>query len=115
MDESHFVDEAQSRNCKKLLAAIIVRAVYDACVPPYRDTTNNYRPSSVARDAIEFLFLPSPTFDVYIEFLNIAPDRFRNALLDHMSGRRTTVSFLDKLESLNKRNFSFNYRWVNSK
>jgi len=74
--------------------------------------TKKHRPTAIARDAIEFLFLPSDAFDTYMEFLDIDVGNFRSNILDVMSGRKKTAPFLDKIETLNKRNFNFNYRWT---
>ena len=115
VDESHYVDQKYADGCRRLFAAIIGRAIYDCCLHPAQDRiSKKHYSTAIARDAIEFLFLPNEAFDTYMAFLDIDTGNFRRNLLDSMSGKVTRPYFVSRDDSLNARNFRFNYRWTMS-
>lgn len=84
---------------KKLLAAIIHRAVLDMCSKPVRQ-----RLTLDAQHAMWFIFKENTIAQTYLDLLDMDIINFRRNLLKTMYSGNS----MDTL-SLNKRNFRFNY------
>jgi hypothetical protein len=113
MEEQSAVKKKYAEGCLRLFAAIIGKAVQDACLHPIKDrVTKQLRVSPVARDAIEFIFLPNDAFHTYMSFLDMDVNGFRKNLVECMSSNSMKNAFIDRNASLDKRSFRHNYRWV---
>jgi len=92
--------------CKRLLAAVVVTAIKDACYGPkskilYSDTAS----------AFSFLFEHS---DFYLSLLDIDPQQFRVRLVEYASNKNVAKPLPYSLTDYERRAFSFNYRrWKN--
>jgi len=88
--------------CRRLLAAVVVTAIKDACFGPkskilYRD----------AASAFSFLFEHS---DYYLFLLDIDPQQFRVRLVEYVHNKNTAVPLPYSLTDHERRAFAFNYR-----
>lgn len=101
----------QTRNCEKLLAAVVAVAISDACVEPFRvtskDKTTYMRVETVT--AFRFLFSQSMSgLDAFALWLDFNEHNFRRKLLQYMADEsRLSVHGKDPNQ---RRNFRYNYR-----
>lgn len=110
--------EHESRACRKLFAAIINRALLDACTKP--TTRKNLIDNSVSEDstkkdsmdAMGFLFGSGSALQLYLDFLDLEVSTFRMMLLRTMFEDKPPASkFVGErvIKDKQKRYFRFNY------
>ena len=110
--------EHESRACRKLFAAIINRALLDACTKP--TTRKNLIDNSVnedstkkdSMDAMGFLFGKGSALQLYLDFLDLEVSTFRMMLLRTMFEDKPLASkFVGErvIKDKQKRYFRFNY------
>lgn len=111
MDESF-----QNRACQRLFASVISQAIRDACLPPIDRNTklpaedfDGKRQTTVAVDAIEFLFGKNKSFHLYISLLDMYADHFRSKLLESMESNRPGY-FSMTISEVQRRAFKWNHR-----
>jgi hypothetical protein len=117
---------SEARACQGLMAAVITSAISDACRPPIKEAVkvhgekkkkgNNekykpHTPTSHARTGMYFLFAEDGGLEYYSQWLDIAPDTFRKALLAQMYDEKQWEAFNKRITPQQKRNFRFNYQW----
>jgi len=118
---------SEARACQGLMAAVITSAISDACRPPIKEAVkvhgekvkkkgNNekykpHTPTSHARTGMYFLFAEDGGLEYYAQWLDIAPDTFRKALLAQMYDEKQFEAFNKRITAQQKRNFRFNYQW----
>lgn len=116
-----FLDPAeQARACRKLLSAVIITAVRDACsTPPKRNKTrgeeNRMPISTEAFTALRFLFDESVSgLNEYLNWFDIDPGQYRLRLQQTMAD--SSPLRLNGFEPLDRRNFRYNYgMWLRLK
>jgi hypothetical protein len=92
----------QSLACKRLLAAVVVMAIKDACFGPKSKIISSHTAS-----AFNFLFEYS---DYYLSMLDIDPKQFRVRLLEYVDSKKLDKPLPYSLTDHERRAFSFNYR-----
>jgi len=88
--------------CKRLLAAVVVMAIKDACYGPRSKILY-----SDAASAFSFLFEHS---DYYLSLLDIDSQQFRVRLLEYVHNKNSNTPLPYSLTDSERRAFSFNYR-----
>lgn len=95
----------QSMPEQRLLSAVIITAMRDACLPPV--TEKKGRAATITYDATtahDFLWLQG--LDSYLHYLDIDPDYFRSALLKIM--KNDSAAKIGEFTSENRRAFRMN-------
>ena len=116
--------DRQTRACQALMAAVVTCAISDACRPPIKEAAkvhgkikgNNaqykpHTPTGHSRTAMYFLFDDNGGLDAYAQWLDMAVDTFRKALLASMYDDNKYKYFNTRVTEQQKRNFRFNYKW----
>ena len=94
----------QAVACSRLLSAVVVLAIRDACQTPGRKMLNQ-----LPKNALEFLFYES---DGYLEWLDIDPEQFRKRLVGVMYTKNKNPPY--SLNEQDCRNLRINYQmWCN--
>jgi hypothetical protein len=102
-------DDEQTERCAKLLVAVIVKAVTDACTFITKEESDASRNLDlVAAKAVHFLFADGTPFEEYARMLNIPHKDMRSALLSMRPATSSVYSLSERqLRSLHTRK-----RWL---
>lgn len=110
----------QAIACRKLLAAVVITAVRDACLtPPKRSRfvgESEGMPMSIdAFTAMRFLFDDSVSgLKEYLQWFDIDPGQYRMRLRDMMFSE--SAHKVNGFETMDRRNFRYNYgMWMRLK
>ena len=96
--------EDEQAGYSRLLYAIVARAVMDAAIVPSEEKKTSY----LAFNAFEFLF--GNDVDIYLDLIDINPERFKTQLVDAMFSDKTNI------DETTKRVFRINYKaWQQKK
>ena len=110
--------EHELRACRKLFAAIINRALLDACTKPTTrkslidNAVNEDSTKKDSMDAMEFLFGKGSALQLYLDFLDLEVGTFRMRLLKTMFEDEALANkFIGErvIKDKQKRYFRFNY------
>lgn len=90
----------------RVLAAVIVHAMRDACLPPIKSERRQLKMHYHAMTAHDFLWTDG--LESYIHYLDIDPDYFRKALINTMANTRELK--IGEFTPENRRAFRINKR-----
>ena len=104
-----FDENEQTKACHRLLSAVVVVALRDACSTPPKRGAGGMPISTDAFTAMRFFFDESVSgLNEYLVWFDIDPGQYRMRLLKTMSN--DTALPVNGLQPLDRRNFRYNYR-----
>jgi hypothetical protein len=100
--------DEQTEACRQLMIGVVHLAVMDACLPPYTNQ-KGLTIRAETKSAFAFLFGHG---EVWLEYLDMDAQQFRDKLLKTMYGNEYTLPIKD-LTDLKKRCFKINHKLWN--